>query len=311
MSNFSNEYLVTGGSGLLGSALKKLIPNAIFISSKDYDLRNQNKVKHMFKLYKPKNVLHLAAKVGGVKINSNNNANFYTDNILINTNVLEESRLHNVNKVVSLLSTCIYPDISTYPLTEEQVHNGPPHNSNYGYAYSKRMLEIQSRAYRQQYGCNYISVIPNNLFGENDNFDLENSHVIPAIIRKMYDAKKNNTDVTLWGDGSAIREFTYSHDIARILILLSDTYDTEKPINIGNTNEYTIKEIAEKIAIILNFDKNIIWDTSQPTGQIKKPSSNEKFKALYNNFQYTNFDIALTNTIKWFINKYPNIRGIN
>jgi GDP-L-fucose synthase len=311
MNNFSNEYLVTGGSGLLGSALKKLIPDGIFISSKDYDLRNQNQVKHMFNLYKPKNVLHLAARVGGVKVNSNNNADFYTDNIMINTNVIEQARIHNVKKVVSLLSTCIYPDVCTYPLTEEQIHNGPPHNSNYGYAYSKRMLEVQTRAYRQQYGSNFISVIPNNLFGEDDNFDLENSHVIPAIIRKMYEAKNNNTDVLLWGDGSALREFTYSQDIAKILILLCNTYDLSQPLNIGNTNQFTIKEIAEKIAIILNFDKNIIWDTSQPTGQLKKPSSNEKFKNLYNNFKYTNFDLALTNTIKWFINKYPNVRGIN
>jgi len=311
MSNYLNEYLVTGGSGLLGNALKKVVPDAVFISSKDYDLRNQSHVKHMFNLYKPRNVLHLAAKVGGVKINTSNNANFYTDNILINTNILEQAKQFDTDKIVSLLSTCIYPDRCEYPLTENQMHNGPPHNSNYGYAYSKRMLEVQSRAYREQYGCNFVSVIPNNLFGENDNFDLEQSHVVPAIIRKMYDAKNKNTDVVLWGNGKALREFTYSYDIARILLLICKEYNSPEPINIGNTNEFSIKEIAEKIAITLNFEKNIIWDDTQPTGQFRKPSSNEKFKNLYKNFQYTNFDTALTNTIKWFINKYPNVRGIN
>lgn len=311
MNNFSNDYLITGGTGLLGHALKKIIPNGIFISSKDYDLTNQSHVKHMFSLYKPKYVFHLAAKVGGVKSNSDNNATFYTQNVLMNTNILEQARQNNTQKVISLLSTCIYPDNCEYPLTEEQIHNGPPHDSNYGYAYSKRMLEVQSRAYRQQYNCNFITAIPNNLFGEHDNFHLENSHVIPAIIRKIYDAKNNNTNVLLWGNGLSLREFTYAEDVARILLLLIHNYDSNQPLNIGNTKEFSINEIANKIAQILNFENKIIWDVNQPNGQFKKPSSNEKFKSLYPNFNYTNFDLALTNTIKWFISNYPNVRGIN
>ena len=163
--------------------------------------------------------------MGGLKANLNNLGSFYYENIIINSNVLEASRKFNVKKVVSLLSTCVYPDKITYPLTEEQIHNGKPHDSNYGYAYAKRMLDVQSQAYRDQYGCNFITAIPNNLFGENDNFDLENSHLIPAIIRKVHEAKMNNSDIILWGDGSPLREFTYSKDLAKIILFLLNNYD--------------------------------------------------------------------------------------
>lgn len=146
-----------------------------------------------------------------------------------------------------MLSTCIYPDDVEYPLSEDKIHAGPPHSSNYGYAYAKRMLEVQSRTYRHQYGCNFITAIPNNLFGECDNYHLEDSHVIPAIIHKMYLANKNNTDVELWGDGSPLREFTYSYDLASILLFLLENYNDEGPINVGNTIEISIKSAAEKI----------------------------------------------------------------
>jgi GDP-L-fucose synthase len=173
------------------------------------------------------------------------------------------------------------------------------------------MIDIQSRSYRKQYGCNFITAVPNNLFGEYDNFDLNNSHVIPAIIRKIYEAKHNKEDVVLWGNGTSLREFTYSKDLAKILMFILEKYNNENPINIGNTNEYTIKQIAESIASKLQYDGKIIWDVSKPSGQFKKPSDNSKLIGLgWDKNNYTNIDISLTNTCNWFTLNYPNIRGI-
>jgi len=309
--NNNQTVLVTGGSGMVGSALKQLIPNAFYLSSENCDLRSEQDTEYLFKHLKPTKVIHLAAKVGGVKANSEQLGQFYTDNIRINTNVLHYSMIYKVEKVLSLLSTCIYPDKVNYPLTEDQIHNGPPHESNYGYAYAKRMIDIQSRSYRKQYGCNFITAVPNNLFGEHDNFDLNNSHVIPAMIRKMYDAKTNNKDVSLWGDGTQLREFTYSKDLAQILLFLLDSFNDENPINIGNTCQYSIKQIADLIANKIKFNGKIVWDINKPNGQHKKPSDNSKLINLgFNNNHYTNIDTALTNVCDWYKLNYPNVRGI-
>ena len=305
-----DRILVTGGTGMVALALKEYIPDAIYVGSSDYNLIDKNGAQDLFRETQPTHVIHLAARVGGVKGNTDYIAEFYYDNIMINTNVLEAARIHKTQKLVSLLSTCVYPAKVTYPLTEDQFHNGDPHYSNFGYAYAKRMIDIQSRAYRQQYGCNFITAVPNNLFGENDNYHLEDSHVLPAIVRKMYEAKLFGHNVYLWGDGSATREFTYSKDVAGALLLLLNDYNREEPINIGNTLEISIKELAEKIAIKIGFEGKINWDTSMPNGQPRKPSDNSRFLEDFN-MEYTNFDTALTNTCKWFIMNYPNVRGVS
>lgn len=294
---------------MVGSALKELIPNGLFLGSQDCDLRCTQSVEDVFSQIRPTHVIHLAAKVGGIKANMENPASFYYDNIMMNTNVLESARRFRTKKVLSLLSTCVFPDEVRYPLTEDQVHNGAPHQSNYAYAHAKRMLDIQSRAYRDQFGCNFITAIPNNLFGENDNFDLENSHVIPAIIRKMYEAQLANDDVVLWGDGTPLREFTYSQDLARALLLLVSGYEGRIPINVGNTVEISIKDVAEKIAAKIGFMGDIIWNSEMPSGQYRKPSDNSEFRRLFG-MKYIQFDEALTNTCKWFIINYPNVRGV-
>ena len=305
------NILITGGSGMLGSAFKKLLPDAIYISSKDYDLRDRNQVNEMYATYKPEYVIHLASRVGGVLANMQNLGDFYFDNIMMNTNVLDAAKEHKVKKVLSCLSTCVYPDKVEYPLTEEQIHNGPPHSSNYTYAYTKRMIDIQSRAYREQFGCNFISMSPNNLFGEHDNFDLEDSHVIPAMIRKIYEAKQAGEDVTMWGDGTPLREFTYIDDICSISLFLLEAYDDPEPINVGTTGERTIKEIAEKIASYFNFEGNIAWDIYKPKGQHRKPSDNSKLLGLgWKEEDYTDFDKALHKTCHWFEDNYPNVRGV-
>jgi GDP-L-fucose synthase len=295
---------------MVGSALRDAAQSATFISSKQYDLRNPAAVDQMFARYSPDCVIHLAAKVGGIKANMDNLGDFYLENAMINTNVLEGARKCKVEKVVSLLSTCVYPNNAVYPLTEDQIHDGPPHESNFAYAYAKRMLDVQSRAYRKQHGCNFITAVPNNLFGENDNFDLEDSHVIPAMIRKFYEAGLSGEDVYLWGDGSPLREFTYSKDLAKILIFLVKEYDGEHPINVGNTEEHSIKQVAEMIAKMMRYDGKIIWQTDKPKGQHRKPSDNSRFKAICD-VRYTSFEQALTNTCEWFIMSYPKVRGVN
>ena len=300
--------IITGGSGMVATAFKKILSTAIYPSRSHMPLNEGadfNNIEYVF---------HLAAKVGGIKANMNFMGDFYYENEKINQNVLQAAKEAGVKKVVSLLSTCVYPDAPyiTYPLTEEQLHMGPPHHSNYGYAYAKRMVDVMSRAYRDQYGCNFITAIPNNLYGENDNFDLEDSHVIPALMRKIWEAKiNNNSFVECWGDGSPLREFTYSEDIAKILIFLMDNYDEKDPINIGNTKEHSIKAVALMLCKYLEYDGEIVWNTDKPAGQFRKPSSNKKLLDLgWKKEWYTPFEEGLKKTCEWFIMNYPNVRGV-
>ena len=303
---------ITGGTGMVGSAFKRFLPQAEY-PNRIY-LSNERCANMFSALLKDKEVIHLAAKVGGVKANTDEIADFYLENSLINQRILDAAHRGNAKKVLSLLSTCVYPDAPyvTYPLTEDQLHLGPPHHSNFGYAYAKRMVDVMSRAYRQQYGCNFITAIPNNLYGENDNFDLENSHVIPALIRKVWEAKINKEpSVFCWGDGSPLREFTYSEDITRILLFLMENYDEPEPINIGNTDEYSIKEVVEMICDILGYDGGLEWQTDQPSGQHRKPSSNQKLLDLgWKKENYTPLKEGLKKTCEWFIMNYPNVRGV-
>ena len=207
-------------------------------------------------------------------------------------------------------STCVYPDNPNYPLTEDQIHNGPPHHSNYGYAYAKRMLDVQSRALRQQYGCNFITAIPNNLYGENDNYHLNDSHVIPAMIHKMFLSSKDGSPVRLWGDGSPLREFTYSLDLARILLFLLEYYNDEAPINVGNIEQYSIKEVALKVKKFMNYEGEIVWDTTTPKGQLKKPSCNKKLQNLsWKQEDFTSFDLGLKASCDFVNSNYPNVSG--
>ena len=241
-------------------------------------------------------------------------ADFYTTNSFINERILQRAHTDDANKVVSVLSTCVYPDAPyvNYPLTEEQLHMGPPHDSNFGYAYAKRMVDVMSRAYRQQYGCNFITAIPNNLYGENDNYDLENGHVIPALMRKIWKAKINHLpSVECWGDGTSLREFTYSGDIARILLFLLEHYDEPGPINIGSTEECSIRELVQLLCEHLEYDGEITWNSDKPSGQHRKPSSNKRLLELgWREEDYTPIKEGLKKACTWFKANYPNIRGV-
>ena len=309
------ELLVTGGTGMVGKAIKKVLPedyNVALVGSKDYNLLDPAKARKMIREAKPKKIIHLAAKVGGVKANRRHLADFFNENILINTNVLMAADKYNVENVVSLLSTCVYPDAKyvNYPLTEKQLHLGPPHESNFGYAYAKRMVEVQSRAFRIQEGRNYTTAIPNNIYGPHDNFDLEDGHVVPAVIRKIYEAKITGTDATFWGDGSALREFTFSEDIAACLLKMAgcptgEVYQSDIPCNIGVSVETSIKELVETVADIFDFEGEIKWDTTKPSGQHRKPSLSRRIPHKYKTLRE-----GLDITCRWFEENYPDVRGV-
>jgi len=299
------KLLITGGSGLVGSAFNI---NAIKWSSKDVNLINFEKTLQAITNLMPEYVIHTAGKVGGLLGNMNHKGQFFYENITINTNVLEAARVAKVEKVLSFLSTCIFPDNIKYPLTEDQIHDGEPHNSNYPYAYAKRMLDVQSRAYREQYGCNYVCVIPTNIYGPNDNFNLESGHVLPSLIHKCYLAKQNNEDFVIWGSGEPLREFIYSKDIAQLSLWALENYDEDEPIIFSTSEEISIGDVAQIIAKHMNFKGNIVFDKSKPDGQFRKPSSNKKLMKYIPKYKFTTIEDGIQETVEWFCENYPNIR---
>lgn len=307
------KKIVTGKTGLLGSEILGLDFDAIGLSTIDTDLTKQsNFLKNFSQKHGIDTVIHCAARVGGVKANSDFVADFFDDNVNMNMNVIQNCKESKI-KLVSILSTCIYPDANyvSYPLTEEQLHMGPPHYSNFGYAYAKRMLDVQSRAYRQQFGCNFITVIPNNLYGINDNYDLESGHVIPALIRKFHEAKlRNESEVMVWGSGQPLREFTFARDAANIILWLAENYDGELPVNIGNTEQISIKNLSFMIAEEIGFEGKIVFDSTKPDGQYQKPSSNQFLRSLGWKGEYTPLREGLKETINYFKERYPNVRGV-
>lgn len=297
--------LITGGNGLVGSQLNF----GIKLSSKECDLRSELQVNNFFKknLHIEK-VIHTAAKVGGVGSNMSYKGDFFYDNIMMNTNIIEVSKKYGIKKLVSFLSTCIFPDKVEYPLTENKIHLGPPHYSNDAYAYAKRMLDVQIKSYREQYGLNYISVIPTNIYGTNDNFHLTDGHVIPMLIHKCYLAKKNNTEFVSWGSGKPLREFIFSKDVAKLTEWALDNYNESDPIIFSTSKEIEISHLVELIAKLMNFKGKIIFDGSKPDGQYRKPTDNSKLMRYLPHFEFTPIEEGLSETIEWFEKNYPNVR---
>lgn len=306
--------IVTGAAGLLGSEVVNQADRAVGITSKDCDLTESASLIGNIARERTqyRTVIHCAARVGGVKANTDYVAEFFDDNMKMNMNVLSECKESQL-KLVSVLSTCIYPDADwvTYPLTEDQLHKGPPHPSNFGYAYAKRMLEVQSRAYRQQFGCNFISVVPNNLYGPNDNYDLSAGHVVPALIRKFHEAQLRGDDkVVIWGTGKPLRDFTFARDAASIILWLAENYDGHEPINIGNPEEVSIKKLVEMIGEEMNFKGTAVFDSTKPDGQYRKPCSNAKLRSIGWSGEYVSLRDGLKETIKSFKDRYPRVRGV-
>ena len=295
--------LVTGGSGLVGSSIKSEFKP----TREGLDLKKLEDICEYIIHNKIDSIIHCAGKVGGIKANSEHLGEFFYENIIINTNVLHAAHICGVKKVVSFMSTCVFPDDVEYPLTACQIHMGEPHPSNYAYAYAKRMLEVQSRAYRDQYGSNFVTMIPCNIYGPNDNFNLESGHVIPSLIHKCYLAKKNNTDFELWGTGKAYREFMYSKDIAEIAQWVLENYNDSEPLVVSPDEEINIATIAQEIAWRTGFEGNIVYNGMRD-GQLKKPSNNITFKHLLPDYKFTSIETGLDETIKWFENNYDKAR---
>jgi GDP-L-fucose synthase len=293
------NLLVTGGSGLVGSAITadfKPDRGELDLMELDaiVDYIEQNEITH---------IIHCAARVGGIKANSDYLGEFFYENIIMNTNVLEAARICGVEKVVSFMSTCVFPADATYPLTPDQIHNGEPHSSNYAYAYAKRMLEVQSRAYREQYGCNFVTVIPCNIYGPNDNFDLDSSHVIPALIHKCYIAKENSADFEVWGTGKAYREFVYVDDVATIATWVLHNYNEPEPFIISSDLEINMAVLAQTISFKMGVN-SIVYNNKYPDGQLKKPSDNSILKKCLPDFEFIPIQEGLSRTINWFLQEY-------
>ena len=293
------KLLVTGGNGLVGSSI-----NSDIKIGKEYNLIIPDETDKMFQIHKPTHVIHCAGKVGGVMGNMTFKGDYFYDNIMINTNVIESARKNNVERLVAFLSTCVFPDNIEYPLTESKIHLGEPHNSNYAYAYSKRMADIQIRAYREQYGVNFTSVIPTNIYGPNDNFSLDYGHVIPMLIHKLYLAQKNNTDFVVWGSGKPLREFIFSKDIAKLSEWAVYNYNESEPIILSNSDEISIMDLVDLLVKEFNFKGKVIFDSTKPDGQYRKPSDNSKLKSYLPDFKFTPIEEGIKETVKWFIENY-------
>ncbi|KXS13290.1 GDP-keto-6-deoxymannnose 3,5-epimerase/4-reductase [Gonapodya prolifera JEL478] len=315
--------LVTGGTGLVGEAIRWVIDNDldprfrrregeewIFLSSKDGDLMSWDDTARVFDKYRPTNVLHLAAMVGGLFKNMKYKLDFYRNNMLMTDNVLHNAHLKDVNKVISCLSTCVFPDKTPYPIDETMVHSGPPHDSNFGYAYAKRMVDVANRAYHEQYGRQFTSVIPTNIFGPHDNWHLDDAHVIPALVHKCYLAKKNNTPFIVAGSGTPLRQFIYSRDLARLFVWVLRDYQEIDPIilSVGEEDEITIRQVADTIVDKLAFKGDYRWDSTKADGQLKKTASNAKLRKYLPDFKFTPFDQAMEETVKWFLENYETLR---
>ncbi|WVQ64702.1 uncharacterized protein L199_002869 [Kwoniella botswanensis] len=321
----TSVVLVTGGSGLVGSALKYLIDiepigspygrrkdeEWVFLSSAECDLRDIQQTREVFKKYRPKEVIHLAAKVGGLFANMSSQHTFLRDNLLMNDSILQVSHEMKVRKVVSCLSTCVFPDKVEYPLTEEKIHLGPPHSSNFGYSHAKRLIDIQNHAYHDQFGDQFTSVIPTNVFGPGDNYNLKSAHVIPGLIHKCYLAKKNNTPFTVFGSGKPLRQFIYSRDLAKLFIWVLREYKEIDPVilSVAEDDEVSIKDVADAIIEAMDFKGPVEYDTSKADGQFRKPASNAKLTRLMKEsgagiFEFTPFKLALKESVDWFLDHY-------
>ena len=304
--------LVTGGYGLVGSAIQSIQfdyrPDYyfMFLNTDRCDLLNYSDTEIVFKAIKPHYVIHLAACVGGLFKNMSQKVKMLEDNLIINTNVLKCSYAAGVKNLIACLSTCVFPDKTSYPINETMINDGPPHPSNEGYAYSKRILETQCKCYNEEFGTNYFCIIPTNIYGPNDNFNLEDSHVIPGLIHKCFLAKQNGAPFIIKGTGKPLRQFIYSKDLAKIIMELLINYKSTESIIISPTKEYSIYEVAEMINC--HFNCELITCPIFSDGQYRKTADNSKLMDVVPNFEFTDLNIGISETIFHFIKEYPNVR---
>jgi len=301
------KVIVTGGAGFLGRFVTKKLKDGnckdIFIPKiEEYDLRNLDAIKKMYRDAKADIVIHLAAVVGGIGANRENPGSFFYDNLIMGIQLIEQARLTGIEKFIALGTICAYPKFTPVPFKEEDLWNGYPEETNAPYGLAKKMLLVQSQAYRQQYNFNSIFLLPVNLYGPGDNFDPKSSHVIPALIKKFHDAKiDNHNEVIVWGTGKATREFLYVEDCAEAIVLATEKYDKPDPVNIGAGFEISIKDLAEKIKDIIGFKGKVVWDITKPDGQPRRCLDTTKAEKEFGFKAKVKFDEGLKKAIDWYI----------
>jgi GDP-L-fucose synthase len=295
------RIVVTGGAGFLGRHLVRRLAQAFVPCIEDYDLTRVDDVERLFVEQRPEVVIHLAAVVGGIGANRANPGRFFYDNAVMGIQLIEACRRHGVEKTVVLGTICAYPKFTPVPFREEELWNGYPEETNAPYGIAKKALLVQCQAYREQYGMNAIFLLPVNLYGPGDNFDLESSHVIPALIRKCAEAVAEGRDeIVLWGDGSATREFLYVEDAAEGILLATERYDGADPVNLGSGMEISICELAGKIAGMTGFSGRIVWDASQPNGQPRRCLDVSRAEREFGFRASTPFEVGLRKTVEWY-----------
>ncbi len=297
---------ITGGKGFLGhhlvNELERQKYHCISVADlDDYDLRTPEGVLRMYQKIKPDIVIHLAARVGGIGANQDRPGEFFYDNLIMGAQLMEYGRQYNIDKFVAIGTICCYPKLTPVPFKEKDLWNGYPEETNAPYGLAKKMLLVQSQAYRKQYGFNSIFLMPVNLYGPGDNFDPATSHVIPALIKKCVDAViAGKKEIVVWGTGKASREFLYVEDCAEAIILATEHYDNPDPVNIGAGFELSIKELAELIAKLTDFHGRIVWDASKPDGQPRRMLDTLRAKKMFGFKAKTSFEHGLKKTIDWY-----------
>lgn len=286
-----------------------------FVDIEDADLCDLAQTRKLFERIKPQGVIHLAADVGGLYKNMANGAEMFENNVLMNMHVMKCSKEYGVEKLVSCLSTCVFPEQSLcphiqLPIDETMIHLGPPHPSNEGYAYAKRMVDVESRYYRKQYGCNFVSLAPTNIFGPHDNYAPEHSHVIPALIRKCHAAMKDGSDFVVWGTGRPLRQFIFSLDLARLFIWAFFHYSEPEPLILApeESQEVSIGTVAQHVADAFGYAKPLIFDTSYSDGQYKRTVTNRKLMARNPAFRFTPLPDAIKAAVRWYLENHASAR---
>jgi GDP-L-fucose synthase len=296
-----SRVLVTGGEGFLGSHLVERLRgdghDVVVSRHAEHDLTRFDDVEKLFASARPELVFHLAAEVGGIGANRRNPGRYWYANLMMGAHVLELARVHDVRKVVVAGTVCAYPKLTPVPFSEDELWNGYPEETNAPYGVAKKSVLVGAQAYREQYGLDAIFLLPANLYGPRDNFDLDSSHVIPALVRKMLEARD---EVTLWGDGSPTREFLYVDDCAEAFVLASEHYDGAAPVNLGTGVETSIRELAETIADLTGFEGEIVWDTSMPNGQPRRSLDATRARELFGFEARTSLRAGLERTIAWY-----------
>jgi GDP-L-fucose synthase len=301
-----SRILLTGGSGFLGSHVREELErhgasHIVAPRSADVDLTDANATQALFERERPDLVVHLAAKVGGIGANLKHPGTFFRDNMAMGLNVIEQARRANTAKVVIAGTICAYPKFAPIPFREDDLWNGYPEETNAPYGIAKKAMLVMAQAYRQEYGSNFVMLFPVNLYGPRDNFDLESSHVIPAMIRKFRDAQaRSEPKVVLWGDGTPTREFLYVEDAARGLVAAAERYDDPDPVNLGAGFEISMQDLAHKIAALVGYSGELVWDTSRPNGQPRRMLDVSRARERFGFSAQVSFDEGLARTVAWF-----------